>query len=309
MSESSKLSVVIPAYNAEQTIGRTLDSVRPLINAGAECIVINDGSTDLTQQVVQRVRAQGLAISLVSQSNGGLSRARNAGFRRSTRQWVTFVDADDLLEPAGILKAVKSAQQSGLRIAKSRIVTCSAENLDGSPEDLATGDASQIDEYVTRSLDSWLLRGWGGLLGAVFHRDLLEEMDPPFVEVPFGEDLVFTYALSTLEREYADSRFVGYRYITGQSIQMTSPSNPLRLQIGKAFRACEAIAKGKSLSDRALLWTLVARYRLSRSRQVDPQIRPEYKRAIKSSFSGLHRRLGLSVPQIIAYLTSLPGRI
>lgn len=93
------VSVIIPAYNAADTIGETLASLHKQIFLDWEAIVVNDGSTDDTIDVVNKWAAQDERILLVQQANGGANAARNAGMKRARFDWVLFLDADDWLLP------------------------------------------------------------------------------------------------------------------------------------------------------------------------------------------------------------------
>ncbi len=94
---SERLSVVIPAFNAARTIraavGSTLRQSVPVL----EVIVVDDGSTDATAQVVAGIDDP--RVRLVSRANGGPSAARNAGIAAARGEWVAFLDADDLWLP------------------------------------------------------------------------------------------------------------------------------------------------------------------------------------------------------------------
>ena len=86
------VSVVIPAYNAEQTVRRTIDSVLGQTSPAHEIIVVDDGSTDDTIGVL---RSYGDRIIAIEQQNAGASVARNNGIAASTGEWIAFLDADD----------------------------------------------------------------------------------------------------------------------------------------------------------------------------------------------------------------------
>lgn len=91
------LSIVISAYNVEKYIDRTLSSLLDQTVSQFEIIVVNDGSTDDTQMVVQRVlqgRSEG-AYKIISKENGGVSSARNRGLAESSGEYVLFLDGDD----------------------------------------------------------------------------------------------------------------------------------------------------------------------------------------------------------------------
>ena len=88
------VSVIIPAYNAEKTIRRALESVRLQDYAPIEIIVVNDASNDGTAAVVESFDE--LTIRLINRPvNGGASAATNTGVHRSSGEYVAFLDADD----------------------------------------------------------------------------------------------------------------------------------------------------------------------------------------------------------------------
>lgn len=87
-----RISVVIPAYNAEKFINRAIDSVLAQTLPVDEIIVINDGSTDNTAEIV---KAYGQAVRYIQQENAGVSAARNRGIEEASGNWITFLDADD----------------------------------------------------------------------------------------------------------------------------------------------------------------------------------------------------------------------
>lgn len=89
------LSVVIPAYNAVETIDRCLDSVLSGMPEGVEVIVVDDGSTDETAKAAERQMIKVISLG----SNRGSIEARKAGIEASTGDYVAFVDADDTVEP------------------------------------------------------------------------------------------------------------------------------------------------------------------------------------------------------------------
>lgn len=88
----SKISVIIPAYNAAATVAASIESVLAETLAAFETIVVNDGSSDETAGVLELYAGR---IKVVTQQNRGLAGARNAGARAATGEWIAFLDADD----------------------------------------------------------------------------------------------------------------------------------------------------------------------------------------------------------------------
>ena len=94
------VSVVIPAYNAVPFIERTLDTVRAQTFEAYETIVVDDGSTDPTPEVVQAYfERHGMNGRLLRQKNGGQGAARNTGMRAARGPYVALLDSDDLWYP------------------------------------------------------------------------------------------------------------------------------------------------------------------------------------------------------------------
>ena len=99
ISELPLVSVIIPAYNYEVYVGIAIKSVIAQSYLNIEIIVVDDGSTDRTSEIV---RSFGNRVRYVRKSNGGLSSARNYGISRSKGEFLLFLDADDELEPEAI---------------------------------------------------------------------------------------------------------------------------------------------------------------------------------------------------------------
>lgn len=97
--KTPEISIIIPAYNAQDTIVKCLDSIMHQDNINDfEVIVVNDGSTDNTSNIVQEYRYNRSNIELVNLlRNRGISVARNSGMRLAKGRFITFVDADDMV--------------------------------------------------------------------------------------------------------------------------------------------------------------------------------------------------------------------
>lgn len=104
-----QISVVIPLYNKEDSIIRALDSVLNQIVLPNEIIIINDGSTDGSDEIVKEINHP--LVKLIHQKNAGVSAARNRGIDEAKNEWIAFLDADDIWSPH-YLKDIKDLAQS-----------------------------------------------------------------------------------------------------------------------------------------------------------------------------------------------------
>ena len=130
----------MPAYNAAKYITQSITSVLNQSFASWELIVINDGSTDNTAEIAERFCTD-VRISLINQSNKGVSAARNAGINASKGKFITFLDADDAYLSENLrIKYEAIRAEPGIEYVYSDIMLCDAELRDKYIEKGATAD-------------------------------------------------------------------------------------------------------------------------------------------------------------------------
>ena len=110
---SPRVTVAIPAYNAQSTLKETIWSVRKQSYAELEIFVVDDGSSDLTPDIAYRHAMDDPRITVIRKQNGGVASARNAALERATGLYFACVDADDLWHPDKIQLQVASLQARG----------------------------------------------------------------------------------------------------------------------------------------------------------------------------------------------------
>lgn len=106
-----KVSTIIPAFNAEQTIAKAIDSALSQEYESHEVVVVNDGSTDSTAVVLSRY---GNRIRVLNQTNRGAGLARNTGVAQSSGAYLAFLDSDDLWMPGKLHKMVAALERNPL---------------------------------------------------------------------------------------------------------------------------------------------------------------------------------------------------
>jgi len=121
------VSVVVPAFNAEAHLGKTLSSALAQTYREIELIVVDDGSLDATSAVVQEFAAKDARVRLIRQSNAGVGAARNAAIRLARGKYIAPLDADDLWAPEKLEKQVARMEQSGDEIG---LVYCWSRLID-----------------------------------------------------------------------------------------------------------------------------------------------------------------------------------
>ncbi len=119
----AKISVIVPAYNSEKFVGETLENLLNQSLKDIEVIVVNDGSTDGTQKVIDEYCKKSSIFKSYIKENGGVSRARNYGLERATGEYVLFQDADDLYSDGSLEAFYETAKRTGADLVLGRLKT------------------------------------------------------------------------------------------------------------------------------------------------------------------------------------------
>ena len=97
MKNKLKFSIIIPAYNIEKYIDKCINSIIEQTYKNYEIIIINDGSTDNTKNIIDKYKTK-KKVTIINQNNKGLSESRNIGVKKATGNYILFVDGDDYID-------------------------------------------------------------------------------------------------------------------------------------------------------------------------------------------------------------------
>ena len=93
-----KISVIVPVYNTEKYIGRCIESILNQSYKELEVIVINDGSSDGSAEIIRKYAENDSRIIFIDNKNYGVSESRNIGIRNAKGEYIQFVDSDDFID-------------------------------------------------------------------------------------------------------------------------------------------------------------------------------------------------------------------
>ena len=111
-----RVSIIIPVYNGEKTVRAAVESAVNGAPDTVEVVVVNDGSTDGTEKVLEELAAEYSCVRVFSKPNGGVSSARNYGIEKANGDFLMFLDADDTFDPGAVATMIKSAEQNNADI-------------------------------------------------------------------------------------------------------------------------------------------------------------------------------------------------
>lgn len=219
MNSIKKISFIVPAYNAEKYIAECVDNILSVPYDNIQLVVVNDGSTDATQEILSRYDDKRLVV--VEQENSGVSVARNNGIRHSDGEYIFFVDVDDIVIP----------QQYGDFLNKldfdCDLYMFGYEMLNNGnvrkmpvPLEAGTYSGDSIKELCVRLFDSafsktYKSRYFGGkIYQYLYAREFLIKNGIDFPEgIHFAEDCIFCFkCFSKAERLSVVEDYL-YRYV------------------------------------------------------------------------------------------------
>lgn len=144
-----KVSVIVPAYNAERWIGETLNSIQLQTIINIEIIVVDDGSNDQTTAIVNQYLNSDPRIKLLTQTNQGVGAARNLGLNASSGEFIAPVDADDIWHPKKLELQLEQIHKAGEDVG---LVYSHFSNIDEIGSKTGKGEQVDIEGNVSFSI-------------------------------------------------------------------------------------------------------------------------------------------------------------
>ncbi|OZT11323.1 hypothetical protein CHN50_17285 [Priestia aryabhattai] len=186
---NSKVSVIIPAYNAAETIERCIQSLLKQSYKSIEIIVVDDGSTDSTGSIITSIYKGNCKVIYITKENQGVSVARNVGMSIATGKYIMFVDADDWIhtECIGSMVETLEAQNADYCFTDWYVKTNEGLRIDYVNKDFKEKFSAEI-LYRFYILNRYGCAPWGKL----YKRDLIVKNEIAFSpELPYAEDYLF----------------------------------------------------------------------------------------------------------------------
>lgn len=232
----TKISVIIPVYNAEKYIANSLDSVLSQNFSDLEIICINDGSTDKSREILEQYQERDGRVKVISQKNSGGSAARNKGIEKSTGEYIMFLDSDDLYAKGIISEAYDRAIETD-----ADIVFYNFTRFIGKPTKMATvnktvpGKELTIftkESYTDRFFNDFAIITWNKLV----KKKVITDNNLQFnTKLSHNHDVDFSIRLMLAAKSYSWLNKIGYYYRSNDSgltaIKRSDPTNVLKILV------------------------------------------------------------------------------
>lgn len=194
-----KISIIIPIYNAEKYLYKTINSIIQQDYSCWELILVNDGSTDSSGNICEEYAVKDNRIKVYHQKNSGVSTARNLGLDKTTGDYVTFIDSDDWIEKKYLSNFVN------FPCCNNQIV------YQGYYMDYVGKVAKESTKEIP---EEGRILHLGAIWGKAFAVPLIKEHGIRFDErLSLHEDHVFYYECLKYARKFEFSTYIGYHYM------------------------------------------------------------------------------------------------
>lgn len=212
---TERISVIVPVYNLEKEVVRCLKSLCRQTYREIEIIVADDGSTDGSVSAVRRMMLHDPRIRLLELKHGGVAAVRNEGFAASEGEWITFVDADDVVSRTYLEDLHARAKERD-----AQLVICGYTLIDSAKRKKKPVLPTEYRRFLDESATARFSASWGHF----YHRPLLREhgilFDRHDVKAR-GEDLPMTLYYAAMCERICTLQKAGYAYIQRQGSAMS----------------------------------------------------------------------------------------
>lgn len=264
MSNLPKLSVIIPVYNTQLYLRKTLDSVLSQTYKNLEIICVNDGSTDNSYEILDEYKNLDERIIVINQENKGLSIARNVGMKYATGSLFSFLDSDDWVDPLFYEKLVFRllSDDSDIAVGETfyaypdRLTKNEWVNYWNFKGNLNTVVCPQDKQNLIYACACW---------NKVYKRKFIDDYKIFFPENLHIEDVPFTFKTIVLSSKISLVReaIIYYRQ-QDNSIMKQSRNNMVPLDIFKIYNICDEFLSNNifNIQDKQIYYLILDNFKI-----------------------------------------------
>lgn len=223
----TKVSVIVPVYNAELYLKKCIDSILNQTYKDIEIIIVNDGSKDDSLLICRTLEKKDLRVVVIDKENEGVSKARNTGIKIAQGKYVMFVDADDYIESNMIENMLIKMEKDD-----SDLVMCNYINLKDGKTELVQANFSDILDHKKDIVNKLMMplierddgenthkiAGFRSPWGKIFKKQIIDEFDIKFNEkMAIGEDFLFNLEFISHSQKISFDSGCYYYYVNNEN--------------------------------------------------------------------------------------------
>lgn len=213
-----KISIIIPVYNSEKFIDRCLTSILNQTYKDYEIILINDGSTDSSLQILRKYEKNYDFVKVYSQKNHGISYTRNKGIDKAKGEYIIFIDNDDWIDKDYLEKYINYIEENNFDIV------CGGYKRTTNTDVLFEKNITSLDD-VYKYLAPW---------AKIYKKSIIKDNNIKFLDFSIGEDVYFNILYYDKIKNFGIINYNGYNWYNNEdsfsnSIQKKELISPLYL--------------------------------------------------------------------------------
>lgn len=226
---NDKISIIVPCYNVEHYVENSVKSIRQQTYRNIEIILIDDGSSDGTPQILDKIAKTDSRVMVIHKENGGVTSARLAGIKKASGEWIGFVDGDDYIEQEMFEMMVNNAHHY-----KADISHCGYQMVFPSRVDYYYNTGRIVEQDTFAGIKD-LLEGVyiePGLWNKLFHKSLFHRLLEDNImdeSIKINEDLLMNYYLFRESRKSVFEDKCYYHYVVREGSASISKLNESKL--------------------------------------------------------------------------------
>lgn len=240
-SNNLELSVIIPVYNVEKYLEECLNSISKIKDINYEILIVNDGSPDNSQKIIEEFCKNNNKAKFFIKENGGISSARNYGLERAKGEYIWFVDSDDFINTDEFQNFYKGLEE-GIDILIGNYFLLKDKNITQGTESYKKNIIFSGEKFLREN--GKVILGKGYVWRNLYRREFLMNNNLYFEKGIVLEDQLFTILcfLKAKKIKYLDKSI--YYYRIGREGSITSTPNK-ELFAKSSYKICEELLKSE----------------------------------------------------------------
>jgi len=223
------VSIIIPVYNAEKSIGRCIDSILTQEFEDFELILINDGSKDSSGEILDEYAAKDARVRVIHKPNSGVSATRNLGLKEAKGKYIQFLDADDWMTTDSTKILYRAMEEDACDMVVAGFYRVVGE-LVARKSSIETDRILTLQEYSELMMDNPADYYYGVLWNKLYRADLIRQYNIHMDEsLSFCEDFVFNLDYLVHTEKIRALNVPVYYYVKTEGGLVSKNMNPVRL--------------------------------------------------------------------------------
>lgn len=222
MEKKYDLSIIVPIYNAEKYINNCVDSIINQTFTSYELILVNDGSTDATRELIRKYEYLE-NVKIIDKNNDGLSSARNTGIEASRGEYITFVDNDDQIDMhiyEKVFEIINKFTPDLIEFSVSIDFVDDGYSLEERFPNIFLAKDDSLEDNIPRLMKTGLLNY---VWNKVYKASIIRENNIRFSKKAINyEDLMFNFEYFRFLSTFYHLDFIGYHYLKRKTDSMVS---------------------------------------------------------------------------------------